>query len=121
VKDLDLELRCTEEDEESSSKSLLMQPRYVFILRLLNDPRSSYDPAVRLLAGPGYHGPVCLEGHRLKTRLYKRAGRHCDRCEQDLVAGSSGQHCKVRAAGCLDYSYSLQTEGLRFRLVRHLL
>jgi hypothetical protein len=58
--------------------------------------RSSYDPSVRMLAGPGYTGPVCPSGHRLKTRLYKRSGWHCDKCEKDFQAGSSGHRCKVK-------------------------
>ena len=34
----------------------------------------------------------------MKSRTYNRPGRHCDSCEQDLAAGSSGHHCKVGAA-----------------------
>ena len=33
--------------------------------------------------------------HRLKGRVYDRSGRHCDRCETDIKAGSSGKWCKV--------------------------
>jgi hypothetical protein len=57
--------------------------------------RSSYDPDVRMLASPGYVGPVCSRRHRMRPRQYKRDGRHCDRCEVDIKAGDSGQCCKV--------------------------
>ena len=55
--------------------------------------RSSYDDAVRLLAGPGYEGPVCPENHRLKSRTYKRPA-WCDVCEEELER-RTGFHCRV--------------------------
>jgi hypothetical protein len=56
--------------------------------------RSSFDDDVRLLAWPGYEGPVCPQNHRLKGRTYKKPGRHCDACEEGLE-GRTGFHCKV--------------------------
>ena len=56
--------------------------------------RSSYEDGVRLLAWPGYEGPVCPSNHRLKGRRYKKPGRHCDACEEGLH-NRTGFHCKV--------------------------
>ena len=55
---------------------------------------SSYDDAVRLLARPGYEGPVCPQNHRLKRRIYKRSGRHCDACKE-VLEGRTGFQCLV--------------------------
>ena len=55
---------------------------------------SSYDDAVRLLARPGYEGPVCPQNHRLKRRTYKRSGRECDACKE-VLEGRTGFQCLV--------------------------
>jgi hypothetical protein len=58
--------------------------------------RSSYDPAIRNLAGPGWLGDVCTAGHKCHARFFERDGRHtCDMCNGAIAAGSTGARCNV--------------------------
>ena len=58
--------------------------------------RSSYDPAIRNLAEPGWPGDVCPAGHKCNARLFERDGRHtCDKCNGAIAAGSTGARCNV--------------------------
>lgn len=61
----------------------------------MND-RSSYDPAIRNLAGPGWLGDVCPAGHKCYARFFEHDGRHtCDKCNGAIAAGSTGERCNV--------------------------
>jgi hypothetical protein len=68
--------------------------------------RSSYDPAVRRLAGPNFQGNVCPSGHECRSRTFANDGHSCDNCSLAIVAGSTGERCKVcdfdLCATCVD-------------------
>jgi hypothetical protein len=56
--------------------------------------RSSYDPSIRLRAGPNFIGTVCPEGHMCRFRKYA-AIRFCDECVAEIAAGSVGERCTL--------------------------
>jgi len=55
--------------------------------------QSSYDPAIRMMAGPNFKGRVCPAGHMCKLRTYRKSNRTCDMCNQEIEAGLSGERC----------------------------
>ena len=57
--------------------------------------QSSYDPEIRMKAGPNFKGHVCPQGHMCRLRLYRKSGRFCDECDQEINEGSSGERCKL--------------------------
>jgi hypothetical protein len=65
--------------------------------------RSSFDPSARLLASPDYAGLTCPQNHRLLEHRYRRCGRHCDVCQQDIKEGDTGKCCWV-----MQYSFRIQ-------------
>jgi hypothetical protein len=75
-----------------------MHKSFLVTYSVVHPFRSSYDVSVRRLAGHAYTGLICPKGHRLKRRIYRRSGWHCDQCETDLEAGSSGKWCQVTTA-----------------------
>ena len=56
--------------------------------------RSSYDPSIRLRAGPNFRGTVCPEGHMCRFKEYA-AIRFCDECVAEIAAGSVGERCTL--------------------------
>ena len=54
---------------------------------------SSYDPAIRLKAGPDFTGRVCPDGHMCRLMEYKNSNRSCDDCKTEIDAGAVGERC----------------------------
>lgn len=57
--------------------------------------QSSYDPSIRLKAGPNFKGTVCPKGHMCLFRSYGKSIRYCDECDLEIADGSVGERCSV--------------------------
>jgi hypothetical protein len=57
--------------------------------------QSSFDPSVRMKAGPNFQGRVCPNGHMCEFRTYRKSNRSCDVCEKEIAVGLMGERCFV--------------------------